>query len=228
MIFVNFKTYQSGTGERAVRMAKVVEQVSRESGIEMAVAVQAVDVYRISQEVIVPVYVQHVDAIEYGAHTGWVLPEAVKEAGAVGVMINHSERKVGIMNHESGIRESDQSLDKIVQRCKDIGLKTLICAADVKEVKQILKLDPDFLAYEPPELIGGKVSVSSAQPDIVRQVVDMAGQERILIGAGIHSAEDIKVGLELGAFGFLIASDVMLAKDPEERLRELVKGYQES
>lgn len=214
MIFVNFKTYQSGTGEGGLRMARIVERVSRETGQELAVVVQVSDVLRIAREVLVPVWAQHVDGIEYGAHTGWVLPEAVKANGAVGTMINHSERKL-IM----------EDIEKAMSRCKDIGLKTLVCAADSDEVEKVLVFDPDYTAYEPTELIGGKISVSTAKPDIVKQVVEIAGQEPVLIGAGIHSAEDIRIGLELGASGFLIASDVMKAENPEMALRELVKGY---
>lgn len=251
MIFVNFKTYQSGTGENALRMAKVVEKVSRSTGIEMAVVVQAVDVYRISREVLVPVYVQHIDGIGYGAHTGWILPEAVKQAGAMGALINHSERKIEnikyqisnnkpqnhkgfgaqqIQNktHPSSLREgpSQEGIDVAVERCKRVGLKTVVCGEDVDEVEKILELDPDFTAYEPPELIGSRdKSVASEKPEVVSKVIEVARQEKVLIGAGVHSVEDIRVGLELGAFGFLIATDVMKAKDPEKELRELVKGY---
>ncbi len=215
MIFVNFKTYQSGTGEEGLRMAQIVERVSRETGIEMAVVVQVSDVLRIAREVLVPVWCQHVDGIEYGAHTGWVLPEAVKANGAVGVMLNHSERKL-IM----------EDIEKAMNRARDVGFKTLICGADPEEVKKVLKFDPDYVAYEPPELIGSRdKSVASSKPEVVQEVVEIVGGERLLIGAGVHSVEDIKIGLELGAYGFLIASDVMKADDPEGELRELVKGY---
>jgi triosephosphate isomerase len=184
----------------------------------MAVVVQAVDVYRVSREVLVPVYAQHADGIGYGAHTGWVLPEAVKEAGAMGALINHSEKKIRM-------EKSEVSLDLTIKRCKEVGLKTVVCGEDVEEVEEILELNPDFVAYEPPELIGGRVSVSSAKPEVVSKVLELAGQEKVLIGAGVNSGEDVRVGLELGVFGFLIASAVMKAKDPEVALRELVKGY---
>ena len=243
MFFINFKTYESGTGAKGLEMAKIVEKVSRESGIEMAVVVQAVDVRMIAEAVLVPVWCQHVDAMEYGAHTGWVLPEAVKEAGAVGVLLNHSEHKVlGIQNPKFEIRNPKQiqnskfkiqnegslfgNLNKTVDRCREVGLKTLVCAAGVEEFEEVLKADSDYVAYEPPELIGSREqSVSTAKPEVVQKVVEIAGQTPVLIGAGIHAAEDIRVGLELGASGFLISSDVMLADDPEEELQKLMKGY---
>ena len=215
MIFVNFKTYQSGTGEEGLLMAKIVERVSRETGIEMAVVVQVADVLRISREVLVPVWCQHIDGIEFGAHTGWVLPEAVKANGAIGVMLNHSERKLVL-----------RDIEQAVVRARDVSLKTLICAANPEEVGQVLGLEPDLVAYEPPELVGSRdKSVASDKPETVREVIKLAGQERILIGAGIHSVEDIRVGLELGAFGFLVAKDIMEARNPEEELRELAGGY---
>jgi triosephosphate isomerase len=215
MLFINFKTYQSGTGEEGLRMAKVVENVSRETGIEMAVVVQVADVLRVAKEVLVPVWAQHVDGIEYGAHTGWVLPEAVKANGAIGVMLNHSERKLVI-----------EDIERAMSRAREVSFKTLVCAATPGEVERVMELDPDFVAYEPPEFIGSRdKSVSSEKSETVREVIKLAGQERILIGAGIHSADDIRVGLELGAFGFLVATDIMKAENPEEELKELAGGY---
>ena len=215
MIFVNFKTYESGTGEKGVEMAKAVEKVSRETGIEMGVIVQVTDVLRIAREVLVPVWVQHVDGIEYGANTGWILPEAVRANGAMGAMLNHSEHKLVI-----------EDIEKAVMRCRQVGFKVLVCGADEQEIEPILGFEPHYVAYEPPELVGNREkSVATAKPETVQKVVELAGQTPVLIGAGIHSAEDIRVGLELGASGFLIARDVMEAEDPEKELKELVSGY---
>lgn len=214
MLFINFKTYESGTGEKALLMAKLIERVSRDTGREISVVVQAGDVLRVAREVLVPVWVQHVDGIEYGAHSGWVLPESVKENGAVGVVLNHSERKVDF-----------KDLERTVKRCRDVGLKILLCVGDIEEAEQLLELDSDYLAYEPPALIGGKVSVSAVNANVVSEIVAIAGQEPVLIGAGVHEAEDIRRGLELGASGFLVASGIMKADNPENELREMIKGF---
>ena len=47
----------------------------------------------------------------------------------------------------------------------------------------------------------------------------------ILVGAGIHSAEDVKVSLKLGAKGILISSYIVKSKNPEEKLTELAKCF---
>ena len=227
MIFINFKTYQSGTGERAVEMVRLMERVSKEVGVEMGAVVQAVDVYRVSDGAGMGIWCQHADGIEYGAHSGWLLPEAIKDSGAGGVMLNHSERKFTNIKYQiSNIKNKDDDLYCAVERCRAVGLQVMVCADDLEEVKRMVGLAPDWIAYEPPELIGNsEISVSTAKPEVVRQAVEACGQFPLLIGAGVHNEQDIRKGLELGAAGFLIASAVMLAGNPGEKLRELTGGY---
>jgi triosephosphate isomerase len=231
MIFVNFKTYQLGTGERAVEMVRMMEKVSKETGVEVVPVVQGVDVYRVSKSSKIGVWCQHVDGIEMGAHTGWVLPEVVKEAGAVGVVLNHSERKfrmideLRIRNYESGEDKEKFGLRKAVERCREVGLKTLVCADDLEEAKKVVEFKPDYLAYEPPGLIGSTEVSVVTRLGVVKEVVELAEKTPVIIGAGVHKVDDIRDGLKLNVKGFLIASAVMRAEDPEIKLRELSSGY---
>ena len=94
IIVVNFKAYAEATGDRAIRLARVAERVSKETGVCIAVAPQFTDIYRVAREVDVPVLAQHVDPVKPGSHTGHVTPFSIKEAGAVGSIINHSERRL--------------------------------------------------------------------------------------------------------------------------------------
>jgi triosephosphate isomerase len=100
-----------------------------------------------------------------------------------------------------------------------------LCADSLEEAQKLATLGPDFIAYEPPELIGSKdKSVSTEKPDIITSIVTNV-KCPILIGAGVHSAEDVKVGLKLGAKGILVATDVVLAENPEEELRKLAEAF---
>ncbi len=218
MIYVNFKTYDQGTGAKALAMAEMIRRVSLVFGIEVVGVVQAGDVYRISSGVEHDwVWCQHADGIEYGAHSGWLLPESIKQNGAAGVMLNHAERKL-----------EWEFLEASVQRCRAVGLRVGVCADSLEEVERVLPLSPDWIAYEPPELIGNKeLSVSTAKPEVVEAAVKMCGETTLLIGAGIQGAGDIRKGLELGAKGFLLASSVMTSENPETKLRELLGGYGE-
>lgn len=211
LIIVNFKCYEESTGENALKLAKICESVSKEYKINIAVVPQFTDINIISKKVDVPVLSQHLDPIKPGAFTGHVSALALKQSGAVGTLINHSERKL--------------SLDKIsecIKTAKSYGLTTVCCSADVNESKEVAKFTPDFIAYEPPELIGTGISVSQTKPEVVTQTVDAIKKInpniKVLCGAGITKGEDVKKALELGTVGVLLASGVVKAKDPKKVL----------
>jgi triosephosphate isomerase len=216
MIWVNFKTYEEGTGERAVKLSQICAKVSQEARVKIMVCVQAVDVLRIVSKVPIEVWVQHVDGAEFGKYTGHILPESVVQAGAKGTLLNHSERKLPL-----------EITKKTIERVRGLtGFKSLVCAGSEKEALEMVKYKPDFLAYEPGELIGSrKKSVADVKMDVVKRMVEKIREVPIVIGAGVHRREDVVRGLDWGCRGFLVATDVVLAKDPEEQLRDLVKGY---
>lgn len=211
MVFVNFKTYQQGTGELALSLAKICAEVVKETGVQIIPIVQAVDIFRLASQGL-NVWAQHADGIDFGPHTGQILPEALKEAGAKGILLNHAEKKLSL-----------EELKKIMEKRQDF--QTLVCAESIEEGQQITVFKPDFLAYEPLELIGGTVSVSQAKPEIISDFVVKIKEVSILVGAGIHNQEDVKKALELGAKGILVSSDVVLSENPKQELLNLAKGF---
>ncbi len=213
MILTNFKTYESATGEAALALAKIHEKVARETGADIRIAVQLADLYRISSQISIPVYAQHLDPIGYGGHTGQVLPESVLAAGAKGTLLNHSEHRLEF-----------SVLQACVARAKALGLVVVICAKDPEEGKSFLPLEPDFIAVEPPELIGGEISVSSARPEIISHAAALIGSQKLLVGAGVKNGADVRRCIELGARGVLLASGITKAADPEGALRGLAQG----
>jgi triosephosphate isomerase len=219
MIFINFKTYETGTGSNAVNLAKILEEVATYSQTKIIPVVQAPDIREVVQSVKLEVWSQHIDPVEFGAHTGAIIPEAVKEDGAMGTFLNHSEHKF----------KNFEDLEKAHERSQKVGLKTLVFAGDIKELENIIKLKPTFVAYEPPELVGSKTtSVAQAKPEVIAQAVQIARENELplIVGAGIKSQEDIRVSLRLGASGFAVASDIVKAEDPKKELLELIEGYQ--
>jgi len=214
MILVNFKTYREATGLKAVALAKIAEKVSRETGVCIAVAPQYSDLYRVVSEVSIPVFSQHIDPIEPGAYTGHILAEAVKEAGAIGSLINHSEKRMQLAD-----------IDICVKRCRSLGLISLVCTNTPEVSAAAAALNPDIIAYEPPELIGTGIPVSKAKPEAVTDALKLVNAVNpkviVLCGAGISKGEDVKVALQLGTKGVLLASGVVKAKDPYSILREM-------
>lgn len=217
LIIINFKAYETATGENAVQLAKICEKVAKETNTEIGVAVQAADIHRISHEVSIPVLAQHIDDNSFGSHTGNVLAEAVKDNGAKGTLLNHSEKRLRL-----------DILEASIKKAKDIGLVTVVCANDPKVGGAIVTFDPDFVAVEPPELIGGDISVSTAKPEIiidsVYKICNGTKCDKVLVGAGVKTTEDVKKAIELGAVGVLVASGITKASDPEKALRDLVNG----
>lgn len=214
IILTNFKTYESATGEKAVSLAKTHQNAAEKTGSNFAVAVQAVDIYRVSQAVNVPVFAQHSDDAVYGSKTGWIMAEALKEAGAVGTILNHSEHRFNDI----------EKLGKAIARAKEVGLTTCVCAETAEEGAKIAKMfSPDFIAVEPPELIGGDISVSTAQPELISDSVGLI-DGNVLVGAGVKNGNDVKIAVELGAKGVLLASGVTKAENPESVLMDLASG----
>lgn len=217
IVIVNFKTYNEATGENAVRLAQTIFEVCEARGVSAAVAPQTADIYRIAGRVKIPVLAQHMDPIKPGRNTGWVTPESVRVAGAIGTLVNHAEHKISI----------DQ-IAGVVSRANEIGLSTVACAADMEEGRKIAGIGPEMIAVEPPELIGTGVSVSKAKPEVivnsVKAVKDVNSRIKVLCGAGITSGEDVAKALELGVEGILLASGVVCAKDQRAAMQDVVKG----
>lgn len=213
MIITNFKTYESATGKAGLDLAKIHAEVAKETGADIKIAVQAMDLALICQNVGIPVLAQHVDPIGYGSHTGHILPESAKIAGARGSLLNHSEKRL----------ERD-ILAASIKRAKEVGLLTVVCAKDPEEGASFLEFDPDLIAVEPPELIGGDISVSTAQPEIIENAAKLIGSDKLLVGAGVKNGEDVRIALKLGAKGVLLASGITKASDPKAVLMDLVGG----
>ncbi len=216
VLIVNFKLYKSGVGEKALELAKILDKVSKERGVSIIAAVNTFDAYRIKNEVSIPVILQHADAVDFGAHTGRVNVELARKYNLDGLLINHSERMLKISD-----------IDFLIQKSKDLNMVSVVCANNSRVAGALAFLEPDFIAMEPPELIGGNVSVSTAKPEAIVETIEAVKSVRnipVLVGAGIKNGKDVKKAIELGAEGVLVASGVVKAKDPEMALNDLIGG----
>jgi len=202
LILVNFKAFREAAGQKAVQKAKIAEKVSEEYGICIIVAPSFVDIAPVAQEVSIPVFAQHVDPVDPGPRTGHVPPELVREAGAVGTLLNHAEKKLNFL----------EAIADAIYLCRKVGLLTLVCCDKVLACRLVVHLGPDMFAFEPPELIGTGKSVSVAQPHTLRRAMLTAKQVRpdiiALCGAGVSCGSDVSAALRLGAEGVLVGSVV--------------------
>jgi triosephosphate isomerase len=206
-IIVNFKTYLESTGKNGLDLAKQAERASKETGTCIVVAPQFVDLTKVAETVEIPVFAQHIDPIRPGSSTGHILAESVKSAGAVGTLINHSERQLKLSD-----------IDSVISISKENGLASCVCANNPSVSASIAALRPDITSVEPPELIGSGISVSKAKPEIVTDTIKLVRKVNpkmtILCGAGISTAEDVAKAIQLGTRGVLVASGIVKAKNP--------------
>jgi triosephosphate isomerase len=213
MIIVNFKTYLEATGKKAVELAKQAEKAWKETGVYIVVAPQFCDIKAVADAVEIPVYAQHIDPIKSGSNTGQILAETVKQAGAVGTLINHSERQLKLSD-----------IDAVIKLANEESLISCVCTSNPPISAAVAYLNPDIISIEPPELIGTGIAVSKAQPEAVTNTIKLVRKVNndaiILCGAGISHGEDVAVALRLGTHGVLVASGIVKAKDPYTILRE--------
>lgn len=213
MIILSLKTYKESTGDAAIKLLSCVKRVSEETGVKIIPAVQPTDIYRIKKELGIEVWAQHLDPIEPGKNMGWLSPYALKEAGATGVVINHSEHKM-----------SDEMVKKVLDKAKEYGFKNVICGFNPEMVTKYDSWEPDFISYEREDMIGTGVSMLTQEEENIKKLV-LVLKRPLIIGAGISTGEDTKQAVKLGAKGAILASGFVLAKDPEAKLRELAMGF---
>src|SRR3989475_13016080 len=178
LLIVNFKTYIEPTGKHAIELAKIAENVSRETGVTIIVAPQFTDIESVSRTVDIPVFSQHIDSVKPGAHTGHVLAEAVKSAGAEGSLVNHSEKRV-----------SASEIAGTVKLCSDADLVSTVCADTTQASVDIANMFPDMIAIEPPELIGTGISISKARSELITEslteIRKVNRSVKVLCGVGV-------------------------------------------
>ena len=217
LILVNLKTYMEGTGKKALELAEKAEKVSRKTDVCIGLAPQYSDIAQLAKTFSLPIFAQHIDSIGPGSFTGHVLPEAVKEAGAIGTLVNHSERRLKLAE-----------IDAVIRRAKGLNLVQVVCTNNASVSLSAATLKPNFIAIEPPELIGTGIPVSKAKPEIVTETMEVVKKVNpevtILCGAGITSGSDVTAALKLGTKGVLVASGIVKAKEPYKVLLDFAQA----
>ena len=215
VVILNFKTYLESSGENALNLAKTLESVSEESGITMIAAPQAADIFRVKEETSILTLAQHIDPVSPGSNTGSSLFEALLCAGIDGSLLNHSEKRMELAD-----------IDTVTKKLQEKDLISCICSNNIETSMAAATLNPQFVAIEPPELIGTGIPVSKAEPEVVsesvKKVKEINENIKVLCGAGISTGEDFAQALELGSEGVLLASGIIKAKDPKTALLDLV------
>lgn len=217
-IIINFKTYKEATQQNALKLAKLCEKLSKKHKINITIAPQTTDIHLINSKTKIPLYAQHFDTKKQGKNTGSTTIQAIKKAGAIGSIINHSEHQI-----------STKEIKKSIKIAKKNKIKLTICSESIQKSKEIAKLKPESIAFEIPELIGGNKSITTAQPKKIKQVITTikktSPKTLIYCGAGIKTKKDCQKAIELGINGILISSGFIKSKNQTKTLNELIEPF---
>ena len=209
-------------GEQMLKLAKVIDKTAMKYDVDVIVTPQYTDISLLAQNTErILVFAQHMDYLPVGRGLGSVLPEAVKAAGAVGVMLNHAEKPLTM-----------EEVEKTIRRADEVGLATIVCADTVEDVKTIAKMSPNLIVAEPTDLIGtGQTSDSNYVIDTINTVREINPDIMVLQGAGISNGQDVYNTIKLGAQATGSTSGIIKAADPyamvEEMLFNLRKAWDE-
>ena len=216
MFVINCKNYEEISGDKIIKFVKIAEQVSKKYKIKIAISPPQHLIGLIANSSIL-VLAQHIDDSKIGSTTGFVIPELLKKSKVKGSLINHSEHRI-----------SSKEIEKLVLKLKELKMISIVCVKNIAEVKKYLKIDPDFIAIEPPELIGSGKAVSKEKPDLIEKAAAIVNNSKnktnLLCGAGIVSGEDVAKSIELGSKGILVASGIIKAKNWNKIISEFAKA----
>jgi triosephosphate isomerase len=213
-LIINFKNYREILGDRSIELAREAERIAQNTGLEIIVSPPLPMISSVVKAVSIPVFSQRVDEGEEGRSTGAIIPESVSGAGCRGSILNHSECRVNL-----------EVISRLLPRMRSLKLEACVCAKTAEEVAEIAVLAPEYLAIEPPKLIGTGISVSKARPELVAASIDKARSAgfggKILCGAGIVTASDASAARRLGVQGVLVASSIVRAQSWRQKIQEL-------
>lgn len=213
-LIINFKNYDEVSGNGAVKLARAAQAVAKKLKVEIAVAPPQPALALVAKSVKVPVICQHVDNEKVGSSTGYLVPEVAKSYGASGSLINHSEHRIEM-----------KQIASLVERLRGLRMTSIVCAREPWEVMEISAFQPDFIAIEPPELIGSGRAVSTENPAIITKSIEAAGsRSKVICGAGITGRGDVAKAMELGSRGILVASGIIKANSWAGKIAELAAG----
>ncbi len=210
-------------GDVLLDIAKGLDELAEKYDVDVILDVPDTEIFNIARNTKrIHVYSQHMDSLQIGKGMGRTLPEALKAAGAVGVMLNHAEHKLTLDEIRAAIARADE-----------VGLATMVCADSVDEVREIAKLGPNILVAEPTELIGtGKPADKEYVDEVIRVIREVNPDIKPFPSAGISKGEDCYNIIKAGSSASGCSSAIAKAEKPlalaEEMIAAVRKAWDET
>lgn len=202
-------------GQDVIDLAKAADAASEKYGVDIIFTTPVAEISRVKAATKhIHVFAPHMDPLRPGRGLADVLPESLVAAGAEGVMLNHCEKPLTLA-----------VLRQTIQRAKEVGLTTIVCADSMAEASMIAMLHPDIIVAEPSELIGTGVSVG---PEYVKAATDAVKNVDpdilVLTAAGIAGGQDVYDTIIAGADATGSSSGVAKAADRAAMVDEMISA----
>ncbi|NLX66515.1 MAG: triose-phosphate isomerase [Bacteroidales bacterium] len=202
-------------GDRMLKLAKAADRAAAKYYVRIILTPQPTDIYLLARETEhLLIFAQHMDPVKVGRGNGSILAEALKAAGAHGVILNHAEKPMTLAD-----------LSKAIQRADEVGLVTMVCADSIKEAEAIAQLSPNIIVPEPTELIGTGVTSDEEYVIATTSTIKKINPDiEVLQAAGITNGHDVYKTIKAGADATGTTSGIMKAEDPEAMMEDMSRA----
>ncbi|MGJ3509449.1 triose-phosphate isomerase [Enemella sp. A6] len=216
-LIVNPKAYLGGAD--TLKLAKLTDELAGEFGVDVIFTAQHVDLRMVAEATThLTVTAQHMDPITPGRGMGHILPDSLVEAGAKAVVLNHAEHPLELA-----------TLDATLERAREVGLMTIVCADSDAQCKAVAHLGPDVMICEPTANIGtGEMDSGDYIERTTRIVKDVDPNILVIQAAGVSRGDDVARVLQQGADGSGGTSGIIKHPDWREILTEMFTAIKNS
>ena len=208
-------------GQAVLKLARYADAVSRQYDVCIILTPQAVDLRLVAEGTRdLLVFAQHMDSLPVGRGIGSTLPEAVKATGAVGVLLNHVEKRLSM-----------DDLERTIRRADEVGLASMACADNLEDAVTIARMNPNIIIVESPDLIGGGQRSGDDREAVARINTTLWGinpEIRVLHGAGITCGRDVYDIIAAGSQAAGSTSGILQAEDPFAMLEEMIHAVRQA
>ncbi len=201
-------------GDTVLEYAKAADRAAEKYDIDVLFITPAVEIRRVVENTKhLIVLAPYMDTLRPGRGMADILPEALKAAGAQGVVINHCEKPMSL-----------PQMKKTIDRARELDFLVFACADTIEEAKAIAQLHPDIINPEPSQIIGGGNGVSPMDyvKDSIRVIKEIYPDILVEQAAGITNGQQVYDFIMAGSEAAGAASGIMNAADPIAMIDEMI------
>ena len=201
-------------GDKVLEYALAADRAAEKYDIDVLFITPAVEIRRVCENTKhLIVLAPYMDTLRPGRGMADILPEALRDAGARGVVINHCEKPMSL-----------PQMKATIDRARELDFLVFACADTLDEAKAIAQLHPDIINPEPSGIIGGGKGVSpmSYVKDSIRVIKEIYPDILVEQAAGITNGQQVYDFIMAGSEAAGAASGIMNAADPIAMIDEMI------